>query len=125
MVDSHLGETGVRVIVITALEQERETELDLVLTQHLHGMGGKHIYVYFVLRAKVANNFYGKCLSTHAHIILKCMEYQIFDGYTFFILEVFVSEFFPTSNKYRQFNLSLKSYDEPHQKPQKLWRKPC
>ena len=42
MVDSHLGETGVHVIVITALEQERETELDLVLTQHLLVMGGKH-----------------------------------------------------------------------------------
>ena len=42
MVDSHLGETGVHVIVITVLEQERETELDLVLTQHLLVMGGKH-----------------------------------------------------------------------------------
>ena len=40
MVDSLLGETGVRVIVITVLEQERETELDLVLTQHLLVMGG-------------------------------------------------------------------------------------
>ena len=40
MVDSHLGETGVHVIVITVLEQERETELDPVLIQHLLVLGG-------------------------------------------------------------------------------------
>ena len=45
MVDSHLGETGVRVIVITVLEQERETELDHVLAQHLHVMEGEHIHL--------------------------------------------------------------------------------
>ena len=50
MVDSHLGETGVRVIVITVLEQERETELDLVPTQHLLVMGGENTHFsHFVL----------------------------------------------------------------------------
>ena len=51
MVDSHLGETGVRVIVITVLEQERETELDLVLIQHLLVMGGKEIHLCFCFMA--------------------------------------------------------------------------
>ena len=50
MVDSHLGETGVRVIVITVLEQERETELDHVPTQHLLVMEGENTYfIHFVL----------------------------------------------------------------------------
>ena len=44
MVDSHLGETGVRVIVITVLEQERETELDLAPTQHLLVMEGDNSF---------------------------------------------------------------------------------
>ena len=35
------GEIGARVIVITALEQEHGTELDLVLTQHHLVMEGK------------------------------------------------------------------------------------
>ena len=52
MVDSHLGETGVRVIVITVLEQERETELDLVPTQHLLVMGGEHINLCFCFMAE-------------------------------------------------------------------------
>ena len=49
MVDSHLGETGVRVIVITVLEQERETELDLVLTQYplvLGGINSENTYIF-------------------------------------------------------------------------------
>ena len=48
-------------------------------------IGGLHIVLASVFMAKVANYFYGKCLSTHAHIILKnkCMEYQIFDDYLF------------------------------------------
>ena len=50
MVGSQLGETGVRVIVITVLEQEQETELDLVPTQHLLVMGGENTHFgHFVL----------------------------------------------------------------------------
>ena len=50
MVDSLLGETGVRVIVIIVLEQERETELDLVITQHLLAMEGENTHFsHFVL----------------------------------------------------------------------------
>ena len=36
-----IGEIGAGVIVITALEQEHGTELDLVLTQHLLVLEGK------------------------------------------------------------------------------------
>ena len=38
-----IGEIGARVIVITVLEQEHGTELDLVPTQHLLVMGSKII----------------------------------------------------------------------------------
>ena len=36
-----IGEIGVHVIVITVLEQEHGTELDLVPTQHLHVLAGE------------------------------------------------------------------------------------
>ena len=36
-----IGEIGARVIVITALEQEHGTELDLATTQHHHVLEGK------------------------------------------------------------------------------------
>ena len=35
------GITGAHVIVITVLEQEHGTELDLVRTQHLHVLAGE------------------------------------------------------------------------------------
>ena len=46
-------------------------------------IGGLHTVFASVFMAKVANYFYWKCLSTHAHIIPKCTEYQIFDDYLF------------------------------------------
>ena len=46
-----IGETGVHVSVITALEQEHGTELDLVPTLLLSVMGGNTIFpsMFFML----------------------------------------------------------------------------
>ena len=57
MVDSQLGETGVRVIVITVLEQERETELDLVQTQHLLVMEGENTHFSLVVLPFIVLSF--------------------------------------------------------------------
>ena len=45
-----IGEIGARVIVITVLEQEHGTELDLVPIQHLLVSEGKSFYHYKCLR---------------------------------------------------------------------------
>ena len=45
MEDGQIGETGVHVSVITVLEQEHGTKLDLVLIQLLIAMEGKVLYL--------------------------------------------------------------------------------
>ena len=43
-----IGETGVHVNVITALEQEHGTELEIVLTQLRHVLEGNNFYKHLI-----------------------------------------------------------------------------